>query len=335
MNTGWRFVGTRFRAFLAVLEPCAEERLALTAAVRGVADLLGRRFAEPRAGTAAAGHRLVGGLAKGTAITPVAAADLLFPMPARWRPSGSATAACARAALCPLLDEVTALLSRRYGGVGVDRDGWLSVAVGTGPDGSPIGVRVLPAFSLASGGYLAPRERGAAAAAGPWRHLDPEAERRALDAADAVSGGQARALVRLLKAWRRARTVALAPLALELLAAEFVRVWLYPRRSAHFYDWMVRDFFFWLSAQPGRRLLVPGSREALDIGGAWTGEAERAYEAAAAAADLERDNADGRALAGWRAIFGLGFGAGTTPATVQGLPPASAAGIGRARAQGR
>ena len=67
-----------------------------------------------------------------------------------------------------------------------------------------------------------------------------------LEAADAASGNKASHLILMLKAWRRARRIDIGALALELLVTDFVSVWTYHRRSLLFYDWMVRDFFFWL-----------------------------------------------------------------------------------------
>jgi hypothetical protein len=91
------------------------------------------------------------------------------------------------------------------------------------------------------------------------------------------------------------------------LACEFVTVWIYQRQSALFYDWMVRDFFFWLTAQGGRALAIPGTDEALALGDVWCADAEAAHAAAAEASDLERDNMDEQALVRWRRIFGLAF----------------------------
>jgi hypothetical protein len=137
----------------------------------------------------------------------------------------------------------------------------------------------------------------------------------------------------MLKAWQRTHDVALASLAVELLVTEFVLAWIYPRRSLLFYDWMVRDFFFWLVHQVRRDLLTPGALEPLPLGEAWLGAAAQAYGRARRACDMERDNCEEEAAEEWRHIFGPAF-----PAAVPYLPPARQGGFatlpGRAVAGG-
>jgi hypothetical protein len=137
----------------------------------------------------------------------------------------------------------------------------------------------------------------------------PQSQATHLASADQLSGGKARTLIRLLKAWRDAHGVPLSGFAIELLACRFVGLWLYRRRSALFSDWMVRDGFFWLSAQTGRQLPIPGSHGAITVSGGWEELAQHAYRLASAAADAERDNDREAALALWRQIFGPRFGA--------------------------
>jgi len=74
-----------------------------------------------------------------------------------------------------------------------------------------------------------------------------------------------------------------------------------------FYDWMVRDFFFWLCHQDGRAIPVPGTNELLGLGDAWLGAARSAFAAARRGCDAERRNASDAALGDWRGIFGDSF----------------------------
>jgi hypothetical protein len=96
-------------------------------------------------------------------------------------------------------------------------------------------------------------------------------------------------------------------LALELLACEFVGLWTYQRRSLLFYDWMVRDFFFWLGLQGRRALPVPGVMETVHAGDGWPDDAAAAYRTARRACRLERDNRDDDAREHWVDIFGPAF----------------------------
>jgi hypothetical protein len=101
--------------------------------------------------------------------------------------------------------------------------------------------------------------------------------------------------------------VALTSLAIELLVTEFALAWIYPRRSLLFYDWMVRDFFFWMVHQARRELLTPGALERLHLGDAWLEAAARAYGQARRACAMEHDNREEEATQEWRRIFGPEF----------------------------
>jgi hypothetical protein len=310
MNAEWKHLTARFFAFLSRIQPAAGELAAAREAAAEVAGLLARRFAGSRRGPANAGceYRIVGGHAKGTAVRAVSAIDLLFVLPARLRPDARQVSVGADAPVLALMDDAIAVLGARYAGVQLGRDGWLSVVLPGPGGGRALPVRLMPCFACAAGGYLmavsGPRNRG-----GRWRHLDPAAEAENLATADAISEGKASHLIRMLKVWQRTRRVPIQPFALELLAVDFASRWLYQRQSVVFYDWLVRDFFFWLVAQRGRRLAVPGGYEELAIGDAWLARAEAAYVTAALAADFERDNRDERAVACWRELFGHEFAA--------------------------
>jgi hypothetical protein len=299
-NAEWRHVAERFARFLAAIEPDRGEIAAVETIGSEVAELLDRRFAtplrrlrsKPGAARKAIGTvQVIGGHAKGTAISGSATLDLLHVTA-----EGSGTGRTS---------EILELLAERYGAIRIAPPGWLVVEPRNpmGVNGR-IKVRVLTALASASGGArvdVSSRRRPGAA----WMHFDPAAEAAHLDVVDRLAEGKARDLIRIVKAWRRSVAAPLSGFAIELLATEFLSVWLYRRRSLLFYDWMVRDFFFWLTLQAGSTLTVPGTGEPLPLGNAWQQAAAAAHAAAVHAADLERDNQSLAALGHWREIFGL------------------------------
>lgn len=316
MTSQWRNLSTRMQALVADLRPTPAEHEAAIAAASEVAAVvhrgLGALGAGPGRGSGAGGgYRVIGGFDKDTALSGGSAVDVLVVLPDRLRPRGGQRARQSGvvAGAPTMLDLITAAASALapcFGDVGLSRDGWLTVArppVGSRNRAPVAGVRVLPAFACAAGGYLAalPSVRDGGS---PWRLMDPDCERRAVRAATAASRGKAGDLIRMLKLWRRHHDVPLSAFAIELLVLEFLGVWLYRRQSAFFYDWMVRDFFFWLAAQADRHLEVPGSHDVLALGRDWVDDARSAYVTASRGADFERDNEDGRASACWRRIFG-------------------------------
>ena len=316
MTAEWRHVAARFHAFITKLEPTPEEQCATWTAANEVGKLLGRRFFRPGEDglSGAGGIMMIGSYGKGTMLRGVRTGDLLFALPDRIR---SNTVAGAQAdpetpdtTLPPLIHDMIGLLEQCFAAVKTSRQGWLTVLPGVTVEGEKIAVRVLPCFAYDNGGFVV---AGANHGYDRWRHLNPRAELRQLTCIDTASGGKGRHLIRMLKAWRRMSGARISSFALELLVSEFLRVWIYQRQSALFYDWMVRDFFFWLSAQGGRELAVPGSRETVAIGDHWRTAAEVAYDLAQVASDLERDNRDDQALIRWRELFGLSFGSHTLP----------------------
>lgn len=308
MTFAWRHVTDRFHGFLCCLQPHPADRWRACMAARDVHRLLRRRF--PPLGPADGGDEplLIGGYGKDTAICRSHVVDVLFALPQR---NGIATAGefvLVSPTWRRAIVEMATVLAARYGSVDWDQDGWLGV-VARGDGEARTRVRVLPAFACGEKGYLVPAGggRAGAAPAEAWRQMNPAAEFALLGRADAATGGKARDLFRMAKAWRRAAHVPIQPFALELLTCEFLSVWLYHRRSTFFYDWMVRDFFFWLGAQEGRALSVPGDGRPVASGEGWRGLAERAFALAGYAADLERDNRGRHAAACWRLVFGDDF----------------------------
>ena len=306
-DAAWRHVAQRFARFLAAIEPSPAETAVVESTGGEVAALLDRRFAarpprRRRPGPAPSGNplgtvRAIGSHAKGTAISGTATLDLLHV--AAERGDGPAAGPTSK-----IID----LLAERYGAIRIAPPGWLMVEPRQRPDDAGrVRVRVLTALASAAGGArvdVSSRRRPGAA----WLHLDPAAEVAHLDLVDRLAEGKARHLIRIVKAWRRAVAAPLSGFAIELLATEFLSVWLYRRRSLLFYDWMVRDFFFWLTLQAGHALAVPGTGEPLPLGDAWVEAAAAAHAAAARAANLERDNQSLAALGHWREIFGLAIG---------------------------
>lgn len=300
----WRYVAGHFSGFLAALEPRAVDTSAAVATATTVNLLLRRRFPLADADTPTPAPVIIGGYDKNTAVRDLSGVDLAFVLPDRYRIDGDQPHG-GRDAWNAGLREMTRLLAARFAAVGMSRDGWLSITAKP-TNSQPLGVRIVPAFRCGGHGFLIPAPVGTAAGK-PWRLMIPRAERSRLDRTDSDTERKARHLIRMLKVWRYAASIPIASFALELLACEFLSLWTYRRRSPLFYDWMVRDFFFWMGAQAGRSVGIPGSGETLALGDAWLDRVAVARAIAAEAADLERDNEPVAAISCWRRIFGGRF----------------------------
>lgn len=299
MTAEWRHVTQRFHHFIANLRPTPGQRHAAQAAVADVASTLHERFTRLGDVPTAVDHMVIGGYAKGTAIRPGRGIDMLYVLPPEARP----VSGCRAADQPPLSERMATALERRFASVEQAREGWVAVLDVCATPGEETAVRVIPGFRCPGGGFLVARPAAGVA----WRYTDPAAEITHLRKANQASADKATHLILMLKAWRRARRVPISALTLELLVCEFVSVWTYHRRSLLFYDWMVRDFFFWLGHQDNRVLSIPGSDEALQAGDAWLPEARAAYVRAQHACRLERDNRNEAAVRRWHQIFGPAF----------------------------
>jgi hypothetical protein len=306
MAAEWRHVTGHFHAFIGNLQPTPLERRRAHAAATEVADCLRRQFAPPRPlrgrhlavsgrpARALDDHVVIGGYGKGTAVRPSRSVDMLYILPAELRPP----TAMARPMIASMAGEMSAALASTFATREQPDEGWLSVR-----SFSDVEVRLTPCFRTAGDALMV----AASHATGAWLSTNPVAEAARLHQADLASGGKATHLIMMLKAWRRTHDVALTSLAIELLVTEFALAWIYPRRSLLFYDWMVRDFFFWLVHQARRELLTPGALERLHLGDAWLEAAARAYGQARRACAMEHDDREEEAAQEWRRIFGPEF----------------------------
>jgi hypothetical protein len=304
----WRYVAGHFRDFVSSLEPQAAERSTAVATASAVDLLLRRRFPMARGvgATLEPPPVIIGGYAKDTAVGGISGVDLVFVLPDRYRTEPAELAGTGQNVWSAVLRDMTSLLAARFAAVEMSRDGWLSVTAHT-PEHDPLGVRIIPGFLCGANGYLVPAN-AASTPGKPWRHMIPKAEKNRLDRVDDDTAQKARHLIRMLKVWRYAASIPVTSFALELLVCEFLSIWTYRQRSALFYDWMVRDFFFWMATQSGRSLGIAGSGETLTLSDLWLDRVLAARDMAAEAANMERDNQSVAAIACWRRIFGCRFG---------------------------
>ncbi len=164
-------------------------------------------------------------------------------------------------------------------------------------------VEIIPAFRWDDKTFItAHTEDG-----GSWRPSNPAVEYEWLRWADSVSLGKATHLTKMLKAWKRECSVELKSVSLEVLACVFVSQWKHRDQTLFYYDWLVRDFFQFLSPYVNGWTLVPGTNEKIYLGNSWASKCENAFKRAFKAEDYERQNDEQAASDEWRKIFGQQF----------------------------
>lgn len=241
----------------------------------------------------------IGSWGKKTQIAPPRDVDMLFALPTAVYHRFQARTGNKQSAL---LQEVKDVVLSTYASTDVGGDGQV-VAV---TFALSFDVEVAPAFHRLGGGFLTCDSNDG----GQYRRTFPLDEFAYLEQVDDETGGALRRLIRYLKRWQTHCNVPMKSFWLEILATVFIRDWAYRhRKSFWFDDWMVRDFFAYLSRPGPWRVRLPYG-EWQPIGSAFTPKAERAYRKAVAACVAE-SNQDG-VLAGlyWQDIFGTDISLG-------------------------
>lgn len=195
-----------------------------------------------------------------------------------------------------LLQHVAAALRATYSQTTIRGDGQV-VVVGF----NTYRIEVAPAFRAEGGGFLICDTN----AGGRWKHIDPEAEIAALDAADRQFNGNVRKLTRILKQWQRHCDVPIKSFHLETLVKEFLPTKTYGGNHEFWFDWLVRDAFAHMIARASGGFWMPGcAAEWIVLGDAWLSKAQAAYERALNACACEYANYDILAGDEWQKIFG-------------------------------
>jgi Second Messenger Oligonucleotide or Dinucleotide Synthetase domain len=161
-------------------------------------------------------------------------------------------------------------------------------------------VEVVPVFrSTANQFYMPDTNNG-----GNWKIVDPNAELSAIQLIDQSSNGNLRAICQMIKHWKSENNVPLKSFQIELLIIEYLKSRSYPSFDYYWYDWYIRDFFYFLSSKLNGFLLVPGTNEVVWLGNEWRSHAERAYEVAKVACVYEHGDYEIMAGNEWQKIFG-------------------------------
>lgn len=193
-----------------------------------------------------------------------------------------------------LLQEVKGVLAAKYSETDMRGDGQAVVV-----RFASMPVEVVPAFPATEGRFLICDTAGE----GSYRLTDPNAEFAQLDASDTANANVTRRLVRMAKQWQRNCSVPLKSFMIEHLVVQFMREWT-GMRDYFWYDWLVRDFFLFLTGKSHHFVVMPGTGQQIPLGDAWLSRANTAYGKALKACEYEKCNENLLAGIYWHDIFG-------------------------------
>lgn len=239
----------------------------------------------------------VGSYGRGTAIRGFSDLDMIFRLPYeeyerhnRYQNNGQSA----------LLQAVRDSLRKTYNTTSIGGDGQVVVISFT--DG--ITFEVVPAFVNKDGSYTFPDSNDG----GKWRITDPKPEIDAIFSMDSKCNGNLKWLCRMMRAWKNEWNVPMGGLLIDTLACRFIESWPYRDKSFLYYDWMSRDFFAFLAAEPEReRWLAVGSSRYIWSQGNFQYKATRCRNIAIDAIQHQSDGQVWSARQSWREVYGTSY----------------------------
>lgn len=239
----------------------------------------------------------VGSYGRGTAIH-VSDIDMLYILPWSYYYKYDAYESNGQSAL---LQDVKNSLKKTYPSTDISGDG--QVVQINFYDG--VVFEVVPCFEYADGSFCYPDTHNG----GSWKITKPRLEISAINDLNRETNKNLKRLCRMIRAWKDYCEVSMGGLLIDSLAYRFLINWEYKYKSFHYYDWMTRDFFKYLSEQNDCVLywVAVGSKQHISSKGRFVAKAKIAYENALKAIENEEKGFEYTANDYWRKIYGTKF----------------------------
>lgn len=240
----------------------------------------------------------VGSYGRYTAIKGVSDLDMIYIMPnSEWYrfKDGRQSA---------LLQEVKNVIKDRYPNTEIRADGQVMVVSFTNYE-----IEVVPAFEQEDGSFKYPNTKNG----GSWPDTKPRSEIKAIADLDKGKNYNLRRLCKMVRAWKNKHGVEMGGLLIDTLAYNFLNsTKYYDDKSYLYYDWLVRDFFKYLSELPDQDFyLASGSNQRVNVKKKFQRKANKAYNLCLKA--IEAEGQEG-VKNKWKKVFGRPFPAAVTTA---------------------
>jgi hypothetical protein len=286
----WYYFRARFNAFLANVDPTPAQINGGATSIKGVVACLNAHYRNSASEFDNA--ILNGGWGKGLWVRPPRDIDVLFVLPFEVYTRFQSRVGNRQSAL---LQEVKGVLLNKYVNTDVNGDGQAVVV-----PFAHVNIDVVPAFLLKNGRHWICDSSGG----GAYRETDAAAELNALNLADARYNGCARALIRMAKQWQRHCNVDIKSFMLERLVIEYLFTVTTMRIDYQWWDWLIRDFFAYMTTRANGLVTMPGTLTQVALGDAWLSRAQSALGRCAKACDYEENNETLLAGGEWQKVFG-------------------------------
>ena len=243
----------------------------------------------------------VGSYGRNTAIHGTSDVDMVFQLPGSLYKRYDNYSSNGQSAL---LQEVRNSVKKTYPGTDIGADGQVILI----PFSDRITFELVPGFLNSDDSYTYPDSNGG----GSWKRTNPRPEIEAIRTRNSTCNDNLIPLCRMMRAWKKKRSVPIGGLLIDTLAYQFIIDWEYRDKSYLYYDYMCRDFFAYMAGQSTDQeyWTAPGSGQRVYGGkGQFQYKAKRCYNIALQA--IEHETATPKrewpAKQKWREIFGTSF----------------------------
>ncbi|WP_394557877.1 SMODS domain-containing nucleotidyltransferase [Priestia aryabhattai] len=165
-----------------------------------------------------------------------------------------------------------------------------------------VSYEIVPCFVNDDNSYTYPDTNNS----GSWKVTNPKAEIKEMTRLNNQANKNLKRLCRMMRAWKSKWEVPISGFLIDTLAYQFMKKWPYSDKSYLYYDFMVRDFLFFLSQQDSTQLYwsAPGSGQRVYRKGIFEHKARKCYNLALEAIEMESKGYEYTTKQKWREIFG-------------------------------
>lgn len=237
----------------------------------------------------------VGSYGRGTAINGISDLDMVFILPWEVYSRFNAYETNGQSAL---LQEVKNVISKTYPSTTLKGDGQVVTIKFSGHT-----VEVLPAFEMDDKSFKhADSNNG-----GSWKITKPRDEKEEINRFNGEVNNNLKPLCKMIRAWKNKTGVCVGGLLIDTLCYNFFKSTNeYHDKGVLYYDFMVRDFFKFMSDQNTDQTFwyAPGSNQKVFKKDNFIPKAKKAYKACLTAIENESKK---RAYSDWKKVFGKHF----------------------------
>lgn len=289
-------IANQFSQFCENLRVPQATRSSISDRYETITKRLNRDFWESESKTL---HSLyVGSYGRRTAVRGFSDLDVLFKLPYEIYKKYNGYQHNGQSAL---LQAVKQSLKKTYSTTDISGDGQV-IVINFSDD---ISFEIVPCFLNADDSFTYPDSNNG----GRWKVTNPIPEIETIKENNELTNKNLIRLCRMARAWRNKWNVPMGGLLIDTLANNFLINWKYKEQSYMFYDWMSRDFFWYLSSQNPQQehWLAVGSRQYICRKGYFEYKAKQCYNLALEAIEYESKSMNYSATQTWREIYGTDY----------------------------